>query len=257
MNRVTAIICGALLFGLGLFLGMVGSFVRTLSPETPATTQASARDTANPPPGAAQSKRGPARRPVSNAELALSEALAMVAVALASPPVASPPPARYSPPATSAPPARVEIVNISTNTPEPPSLDTLMADTADGAPSANPQAAALQLPPPPPLSTPSPLPPPPRLPPSNPLAGQWVYDPQLGWLWLSESTSSVVIVPMIEIFPGGLITLNATPKPNKARKWTAGASKFPPDQKPKNGVTPHTASDVKPSSAPPSFAGKK
>ena len=215
MNRVTAIICGALLFGLGLFLGMVGSFVRTLAPEAPPPPKIQPRVAiVNPKPGAAQ--QSPATM-----ESALSEALAMIAVALSPPPDSSPPPAS----AASA--------DIATNVPELPSLDEFLADAADDTEPMDPLEAA---PPPPP---------------PNPLAGHWVFDPRLGWLWLPENTTAVVIVPMIEMFPGGLVMIKPVPKSIRTRKPPAIASRPPLPQLPKNGVIPNTTPGAKESPASP------
>ncbi|MBI5820527.1 MAG: hypothetical protein HZA88_16290 [Verrucomicrobia bacterium] len=184
MSRVTAIICGLLLFGLGLFFGMVGSFIRTLSPETPQAQKIEAR--AKPVVNLAQRVAAPkpskATQPPPAVESALSQALAMVAVALDS---------------QSAPSAAVAPGDVATNAPEQHPLELLMPAAAGETARAEPPADA------PPVATP----PPPSQ--SDQLAGHWVFDQRLGWLWLSENTPSVVIVPVIEVFPGGLITIHA------------------------------------------------
>jgi hypothetical protein len=182
MNRGTAIICGVLMFGLGLFLGMVGSFVRTLPSENPPPPRSQARavPAMSAPKRAAQAKPSAAKPTPPDVESALSQALAMVAVALSEQPAAPEPP----------PTAPAETV---TNAPEQHPLDLLMQDTA---------AVVAQTEPP--VAEPPPTPPSPE-----PMAGHWVFDRQLGWLWLQENTSSVVIVPVIEVFPGGLITIHS------------------------------------------------
>jgi hypothetical protein len=191
MNRGTAIICGVLLFGLGLFLGMVGSFVRTLSSENPPPpkSQARALPPATPPKRAAQAKPSAAKPPPPAVESALSQALAMVAVALAEQPAAS------------VTPAVAATADTSTNALEQHPLDLLMPEpTAEPARAEPPPAAALPAPPPP-----------------DPMAGYWVFDQRLGWLWLSENNPAVVVVPVIEVFPGGLITIHAGSKPGASR----------------------------------------
>ena len=207
-----------MLFGLGLFLGMVGSFVRTLAPETSPSvkTVAHAAPTANSQSAAARSRQ--ATRSPAAAESALSEALAMIAVALDEPPSTSPPRARVAPAAV---PAAVPATAPAT-APEQPSLDALMADAiADVAPmdplAAAPQQPSQQPPQPPPQTSPPPLPP-------RPLAGQWVFDPHLGWLWLPANSTTVVIVPMIEMFPAGPITVGREPR-TFGRKTAASSSK--------------------------------
>jgi hypothetical protein len=192
MNRGTAIICGVLLFGLGLFLGMVGSFVRTLPLENPPSPKSQARavPAVSPPKRAAQAKPPAVKPTPPDVESALSQALAMVAVALSEQPAA-----HDSTPAVSA-----ETV---TNAPEQHPLDLLMQDTA---------AVVAQTEPPVAEPPQSPTPPSPE-----PMAGHWVFDRQLGWMWLQENTSSVVIVPVIEVFPGGLITIHSGSRSAAAR----------------------------------------
>ena len=206
MNRVTAIICGVLLFGFGLFLGMLGSFVRTLAPESPPAPRkaAAAISITNPPPGALRPR--PAAPPSPSAtESTLSEAMAMIAVALSLPP-SSPPPASETPPEAPA------------NPPEPPSLDTVVADAVDGPVPMDPLAAT----PASPSSTPSP---PPMV--QTPLMGHWVFDPQLGWVWLPENNTTVVIVPMVEFIPAGLITINRPAKAVTVKKTATSPPKSP------------------------------
>ncbi|MCX6909156.1 MAG: hypothetical protein NTY01_14090 [Verrucomicrobia bacterium] len=229
MSRATAIICGLLLFGLGLFLGMVGSFVGTLSPETPPAPkiEARAKPAAAPPQRAARSKSPAAPQPPLAVESALSQALAMVAVALAEQPATSAPPAAETPAAAPA--------DTATNAPEQHPLDLLMPATAS-------ETARVE----PPAAVPSP---PPQPSPPDPLAGHWVFDQRLGWLWLPEGSSSVVVVPVIEVFPGGLITIHAGPK--------ASASKTPPSQQRKGSVIKRNAPDSKPSPATLPFPRKQ
>lgn len=226
MSRVTAIICGVLLFGLGLFLGMVGSFVRTLSLDDPPGPKAGPRAVAMTTPSKPVRKTPPSatKPPPAAVESALSQALAMVAVAMASQPAASAPPA-------------VASADNATNSPEPHALELLMPDAVNEpprveAPAAEPQAAA---PPPPP----------------DPMAGHWVFDRQLGWMWLPEHTSSVVVVPVIEVFPGGLITIHAGPKAaaSQASRQRAAPSQIQPRR---NSVIQHDApgSARKPATSP-------
>lgn len=192
MSRTTAIICGLLLFGLGLFLGMVGSFVGTLSPETPPAPKIEARvkPVVPPPRPVARPKPPAATTPPPAVESALSQALAMVAVALAQQPATSAPPAAAAAAAASA--------DTATNAPEQHPLEAFMGDAASETARAEP---------------PTPVPSPPPAPSQpDPLAGHWVFDQRLGWLWLPESSPSVVVVPVIEVFPGGLITIHAGSK---------------------------------------------
>lgn len=221
MSRVTAIICGVLLFGLGLFFGMIGSFLRTLPSETPPAPKAEARATPAPFPAkrVVQTKPAGAKQPPPGVESALSQALAMVAVALAEQPSTSAPPVAITPPP-------IAPADTATNAPEPQTLDLLISGAPQEMPQPEPPAAA-----PPPASEP-----PPATTPDS-LAGHWVFDRQLGWLWLRENTSSVVIVPVIEVFPGGLITIHAgsrttaSPSPRK----TAA----PPSQLRRDSVIQH------------------
>ncbi|MFA6561803.1 MAG: hypothetical protein WCV00_07820 [Verrucomicrobiia bacterium] len=213
MSRVTTIICGLLLFGLGLFLGMVGSFVGTLSPEplqAPRTALAASQ-----PARAARPRQSTVTQPPSDVESALSQALAMVAVALA------------SQPATSAPLAAVAPADTPTNAPEQHPLEMLMPAVANETVQVEPPTAA------PPPSSP--------LPPSspNPLAGHWVFDERLGWLWLPENTSSVVVVPVIEVFPGGLITIHAGSRSGTAKTSRKSASSPQPFESRKGSVIQH------------------
>ena len=205
MSRVTTIICGLLLFGLGLFLGMVGSFVGTLSPEPQQAPKIAPRTAlaASQPPRIARPKPSTVTQPPPPAvESALSQALAMVAVALA------------EQPATSAPPA-VAPAGTATNAPEQHPLEMLMPATAGETAKVEPPAAA---------TPPSPL---------NPLDGHWVLDQRLGWLWLPENNPSVVVVPLIEVFPGGLITIHAGSKPGASRTLAT-----PPPSQPRKGGNP-------------------
>jgi len=229
MSRATAIICGLLLFGLGLFLGMIGSFVGTLAPETPQAprSEARAKPVANQPQRAARPKLPAATQPPPAVESALSQALAMVAVALASQPATSVPSAAATP--TAAPADTV------TNAPEQHPLDLLMPATAS-------ETARVE----PPAAVPSP---PPQPSPPDPLAGHWVFDQRLGWLWLPEGSPSVVVVPVIEVFPGGLITIHAGPKAN--------ASKTPPSRQRKGSVIQRAAPDSKQPPTPPPFQRKQ
>ncbi|MBI5683533.1 MAG: hypothetical protein HZC54_00500 [Verrucomicrobia bacterium] len=235
MSRVTAIICGVLLFGLGLFFGMVGSFIRTLSPDTPQAPKSAARavPAVNPPQRAAQTKSSAVKQPPPAVESALSQALAMVAVALAEQPAAPAPPVAVAPP-PAAP------VDITTNVPEQHALDALMSDTANETAQAEPPAPA----PPPPPEPPSPSQP-------DPMAGHWVFDRQLGWLWLPENTTSVVIVPVIEVFPGGLITIHSGSRTATSRATRRNAAP-PPTQLRRGSVIQHDApgSMRKPATSP-------
>ncbi len=214
MSRVTTIICGLLLFGLGLFLGMVGSFVHTLSPETPQASRSASRAVlvANQPQRVGQLKSSKVAQPPLAVESALSEALTMVAVALA------------AQPATSAPPVAVVSADTAPNAPEQHPLELLMPTAASETAQVGPPAAA-------------PLPPPPS--PPNPVTGHWVFDERLGWLLLSENTPSVVIVPVIEVFPGGLITIHAGSRSGTARTSRKGASPSQPFEQRKGSVIQH------------------
>lgn len=212
MSRVTTIICGLLLFGLGLFLGMVGSFVHTLSPETPQALKSAPRAAlaANQPQRVPQTKPSAVAQPPPAVESALSEALAMVAVALASQPAASTPPVVVAP------------TGIATNAPEQNPLELFLPAAGETARTEPPAVA----PPPPSLSPP----------PSNSPAGHWVFDDRVGWLWLPENTSSVVIVPMIEVFPSGLITIHAGSRSGTAITSRRGASSPQPFESRKGSV---------------------
>jgi len=221
MSRVTVIICGLLLFGLGLFLGMVGSFVRTLTPDTPRAPKIEARAV----PAASPSQRGartkpPAAKPPPAVESALSQALAMVAVALATQPATSAPPVVVEPPAAAP-------VDVATNAPEQHPLDLLMLDPANETARTEPPAAA-----PPPLPVPSS---------PDPLAGHWVFDQRLGWLLLPENTSSVVVVPVIEVFPGGLITIHAGTRSGTTRTSRRTSASPQPFESRKGSVIQHDA----------------
>lgn len=205
MSRVTAIICGILLFGLGLFLGMVGSFIRTLSMDAPKTPKGEPRavQAASHAKRDAKPQSSTGKQPPPAVESALSQALAMVAVALAEQPATPAPPAVVETPPVAPPPAVP--ADVATNAPEQHPLDVLISDnatpTTPAVPSMEPPAVA-PVPPPEPSSSSA----------TNPLGGHWVFDRQLGWLWLPEHTRSVVVVPVIEVFPGGLITIHASPK---------------------------------------------
>ncbi|MCX6897518.1 MAG: hypothetical protein NT105_02355 [Verrucomicrobia bacterium] len=235
MSRVTAIICGLLLFGLGLFLGMVGSFVGTLPSERPRAPKSETRvvPAASQAKHVARTKPAALKQPPAAVETALSQALAMVAVALAEQPATDAPPAV-------APPAAAP-VDVATNAPEPHPLDLLMSDTANETARTEPPAAALP-----------PLPEPPSPSPPDPLAGHWVFDQRLGWLWLPENTTSVVVVPMIEVFPGGLITIHAGLRSGTARTSRKGASPSQPFEQRKGSVIQHDVpgSTRKPATSP-------
>lgn len=231
MSRITAIICGLLLFGLGLFLGMVGSFVHTLSPETPRVPKMEVRVTpvVSQSPRMARPKQSKVTQPPPPAvESALSQALAMVAVALA------------SQPATAAPPAAVTPADTATNAPEQHPLELLMGDTAGETAKTEPPPAA--------ATPPSPL---------NPFEGHWVLDQRLGWLWLPENSPSVVVVPMIEVFPGGLITIHAGPKSTTSKTLRKSAVTPQPPQLRKDSVIQHDAPGSKQSSVVLPFPRKQ
>ena len=240
MSRVTAIICGVLLFGLGLFFGMIGSFLRTLPAEPLRTPKVEARATTpTPPPAkrAGQTQPAPVKHPPPAVESALSQALAMVAVALAEQPATPVPPA----PAVTPPVAPADTV---TNASEQQALNLLVPGvTQETAPPEPPVVV-------PPAPEPPPLPEPAAVAPPNPLAGHWVFDRQLGWLWLPENTTSVVIVPVIEVFPGGLITIHAGPKTGASRTPRRNAA--PPSSLSRDSVIRHDAPGVmrKPATSP-------
>lgn len=212
MSRITAIICGVLLFGLGLFFGMVGSFIRTLSPETPQAQriEVQTKPVVSPPPRVATPKPSTGTPPA--VESALSQALAMVAVAMASQPES---------------PAAVVPSDVATNAPDQHPLELLMPAAAGETASAEPPANAPPIvAPPPPTSQP------------DPLAGHWVFDQRLGWLWLRDNTPSVVIVPVIEVFPGGMITIHSGSGGAASKASRRGAA-TPPTQQRRTSVIQH------------------
>ena len=182
---------------------MVGSFVRTLNPEMPRARKvaAHAKPVVNQPQRVAQTKPTVTQAPPA-VESALSQALAMVAVALA------------AQPATSASPAAIVPADIAAKAPEQNPLELFLPAAAGETARTEPPATV-----PPPSPPPSPSSP-------NPLAGRWGFDQRLGWLWLPENSSSVVIVPVIEVFPGGLITIH--PRSRTAASRTARQSDASP-----------------------------
>ena len=209
MNRAVAVILGVFLFCTGLFLGMVGSFFRTLPTEPPHYAVMASRAT-NAAAVAAQQKAGdlsarPVRKKVSSApedpsesvESALVDALQTLAVALASQPATIPAqptaPQQTEPePVTPAPDADVPNQFASTSPPEPTG----------------------SLPPP-------------------PAGGHWAYDNQAGWLWMPEGAPAYVFVPAVEVYPGGFVTI----RPGSRRGASSSrANRAPPQTTPSSSV---------------------
>ena len=163
-------------------------------------------------------------QPPPAVESALSQALAMVAVAL------------DTQPATSAPPVAVVSTHAATEAPEQHPLELFMRDSDSESEHAETPAVA-------------PVAAPPAPPPPDPFAGHWVFDQQLGWLWLPANTSSVVIVPVIEVFPSGLITIRAGAKPAATRSLPKNTARSLPSPSPINSVIQHDAPGSRPSPA--------
>jgi hypothetical protein len=177
MNRATVMIFGLALFGAGLLLGMAGSFFRTLPVERPRAVRTIpvAVNTNRPPaqPAAVKQPSGPGSPSAVESELV--EALKMLAMALASPP-----------PVAEA--ATTVTTNEALTNAIPPEVVELV--TGEQGPRIDE----------------SPLPPPGEVSP-GPHAGHWVYDANMGWLWSPASGPPMVLVPMVEVNPGGWVTI--------------------------------------------------
>jgi hypothetical protein len=198
MNRVTAIILGLLLFGLGVFLGMVGSFYRALMPgaEPTAAKQraGSSKVTASiakPGTEAVRLRTGKAGtatnivagvQPPQVVEAELSQALALLNSMLApqSEPSASPLPTATTDASTNTPPAQP-----STEAVPQPAAQMTEPPPADTAPEARATAPT----------------------------GHWVFDPETGWSWEPETSAPVATAPVVEVYPGGWVTIHSRPRP--------------------------------------------
>jgi hypothetical protein len=56
--------------------------------------------------------------------------------------------------------------------------------------------------------------------------GHWAFDPAIGWMWLSDVGSPVATMPMIEVYPGGVVTIQS--KSRSARPGVSGRKGPPP-----------------------------
>ncbi|MBM3892052.1 MAG: hypothetical protein FJ388_23295 [Verrucomicrobia bacterium] len=222
MNRVTAIILGMLLFGLGVFLGMVGSFYRALipGPETTAAKQegrSSKAAVAAKPAATIASPRASRAAGATNAaagalpphavEAELSQALALLNSLLG--PQAEP---SESP------------------------LPTATTDASTNMPPVQPAAEAVQQPaatmtePITPETSPETL--------ANATTGHWVFDPQTGWVWEPETSPPVAAAPVVEVYPGGWVTIHSRPRPAGPPGTLMKKGAMRPSQMPKGNAPP-------------------
>ncbi|MCX7668525.1 MAG: hypothetical protein N2439_00440 [Anaerolineae bacterium] len=94
-------------------------------------------------------------------------------------------------------------------------LPTATTDTSTNAPPAPaptetvPQPAATMTEPAVPETPPDATP----VATTNAATGHWVFDPATGWVWEPEAGAPVATAPVVEVYPGGWVTIHSRPRP--------------------------------------------
>jgi hypothetical protein len=212
MHRAVLILIGLGLFGMGLFLGMISSFTRTLpadlsrmSAPAPSTAVVPGKVAQHKPQTGEEKKPTPASVEAEAINSELTEALISLANAMAKQSSANQPPAPTQP-------------EQQPQQPVPAMPDVALLQELVAAAVTERLAAGEAAPP-------------------NPAAGRWVFDPRVGWLWLPENSAQVLIVPSIEVYPGSIITTRTGDQRSKEHPKSFPDKKQP--AKPQSSVIAH------------------